>query len=109
MKKSFKKCCCLGLALFLVLGGAKEVSAADGHCGTVKVSCGRYVANVNMESHQVYINGGSIVGCQRTQEMHLHTISCNGCGEVLKRDVLGTCIIKHTVCNTEAGDCQKLR
>ncbi len=48
MKKSFKKCCCLGLALFLVLGGAKEANAADGHCGAIKVTCGGLAANVSI-------------------------------------------------------------
>lgn len=107
MKKSIKTCCCLGLALFLALSGAREVNAAD-HCGTTRVGCGRWVANATIESHRVYENG-NIVSCQRTKEMHLHTISCTGCGAILKTDVLGTCIIRHTSCNTEVGDCQSLR
>ena len=80
MKKSIKTCCCLGLALFLALSGAREVNAADGHCGTVKVACGSPVANVPVESHLVYV-AGKPVTCQKTKEMHLHTISCTGCGE----------------------------
>lgn len=108
MKKSIKTCCCLGLTLFLALSGAREVNAADGHCGTIKVSCGTPVANVPIESHQVYANG-KIVACQRTKEICFHTISCTGCGAVLKSNVVGTCLIEHTVCPTEGGDCQSLR
>ncbi|MBD5478958.1 MAG: hypothetical protein HDR14_06650 [Lachnospiraceae bacterium] len=108
MKKSIKTCCCLGLTLLLALSGAREVNAADGHCGTIKVSCGNKVADVAIEPHQVYVNG-NIVACQRTKEMHLHTISCTGCKTVLKSNVVGTCIIKHTICPTETGDCQSLR
>ncbi len=107
MKKSIKTCCCLGLTLFLALSGAREVNAAD-HCGTTKVACGRWVANAPIESHLVYYNG-SVENCQRTKEIHLHTISCTGCGAILRSDVAGTCIIKHTRCNTEVGDCQSLR
>ena len=107
MKKSIKACCCLGLALFLALSGAKEVNAAD-HCGTTRVSCGQFVANATIESHRVYV-AGNVVTCQRTKEIHLHTISCTGCGAVLRSNVSGTCIIKHTNCPTEAGDCQSLR
>lgn len=108
MKKSFKKCCCLGLALFLVLGGAKEVSAAD-HCGTVKVTCGALVDNVSIDSHKVYNKYGNLVTCQRTRELHFHTISCNGCGAVLKSNVVHACLIKHTQCYNESGNCQNLR
>lgn len=108
MKKSIKTCCCLGLALFLALSGAREVTAADGHCGTVKVACGSPVANVPVESHQVFYNG-NVANCQKTKEMHLHTITCTGCGAVLRSNVVGTCIIKHTICPTETGDCQSLR
>lgn len=107
MKKSIKKFCCLGLALLLVLSGAREVNAAD-HCGTTKVTCGGLVANVSVESHKVYVNG-TLVACQRTEEKHFHTISCNGCGAVLKSNVVGTCLIKHTQCYSEAGNCQSLR
>ena len=109
MKKSIKTCCCLGLTLLLALSGAREVNAADGHCGTVKVACGSAVANVPVESHQVYVSSKPVT-CQRTKEMHLHTISCTGCGAVLRSNVVGTCIIKHTsTCPTEVGDCQSLR
>ena len=107
MKKSIKIYCCLGLALFLALGGAREVRAAD-HCGTTKVTCGGFVGNVSMESHQVYKEGG-LVNCQRTQELHFHTISCNGCGAVLKSNVVHACLIKHTQCPAESGNCQSLR
>lgn len=107
MKKSIKTCCCLGLALFLALSGTKEVNAAD-HCGTTKVTCGGLVANVTVESHKVYV-GGVLVTCQKTEEKHFHTISCNGCGAVLKSNVVATCLIKHTQCPSEAGNCQSLR
>ena len=108
MKKSIKTCCCLGMALFLALSGVREVNAAD-HCGTTKVACGSWVANAPIESHRVYVDGNPVT-CQRTKEIHLHTISCTGCGAVLKSNVAGTCIIKHTsTCPTEAGDCQSLR
>lgn len=107
MKKSIKKFCCLGLALFLVLSGTKEVNAAD-HCGTTKVTCGGLVANVSGESHQIYTGQGTKT-CYRTKELHFHTISCNGCGAVLKSNVVGTCLIKHTICYSEVGDCQNLR
>ncbi len=108
MKKSIKTCCCLGLTLFLALSGAREVNAAD-HCGTTRVSCGQVVANATVESHRIYDGSGNIIACHRTKEMHLHTISCSGCGVVLRNNVVGTCIIKHTICPTEAGDCQSLR
>lgn len=108
MKKSIKKFCCLGLALFLVLSGTKEVKAAD-HCGTTKVTCGGLVANVTVESHKVLDRRGTTVTCQKTEEKHFHTISCNGCGAVLKSNVVGTCLIKHTVCPSEIGNCQSLR
>lgn len=109
MKKSFKNCCCLGLALLLVLGGAKEVNAADGHCGTIKVTCGGLAANVSIEPHKVHTVMGKIIVCQRTQEQHFHTIFCTGCNTALKSNVVGTCLIKHTVCNSEVGNCQSLR
>ncbi len=108
MKKSIKKCCCLGLALFLTLGGAGEVNAAD-HCGTTKVTCGGLVDNVSIESHQFHDRNGNIVTCQRRKELHFHTISCNGCGVVLKSNVVHACLIKHTICNAESGNCQNLR
>lgn len=108
MKKSIKTCCCLGLTLFLALSGTKEVNAAD-HCGATKVSCGSWVANAPIESHKIIDASGETVTCQRTKEIHLHTISCTGCGAVLRSNVAGTCIIKHTRCNTEVGDCQSLR
>ena len=108
MKKSIKTCCCLGLALFLALGGAREVRAAD-HCGTTKVTCGGFVSNVSVESHKVHTALGKVITCQKTEELHFHTISCTGCGTVLKSNVVGVCLIKHTVCNSEAGNCQNLR
>lgn len=109
MRKSLKKCCCFWLALFLALSGAKEVNAADGHCGTIKVTCGGLMANASTEPHPVYLSNGTIKTCQRTNEMHFHTISCTGCGAVLKSNVVGICLIKHTICNSEAGNCQSLR
>lgn len=108
MKKSIKTCCCLGLTLFLALSGTKEVNAAD-HCGTIKVACGGPVANVSIESHKVRDSSGNTMTCQRTEEKHFHTISCDGCGAVLKSNVVGTCLIKHTICPNEVGNCQNLR
>lgn len=108
MKKSIKTCCCLGLALFLALSGVREVNAAD-HCGTTKVACGGFVDNVSIESHKVHTALGKIITCQKTNELHFHTISCSGCSTVLKSNVVGICLIKHTVCNSEVGNCQNLR
>ena len=109
MKESFKKCCCLGLVLFLMLGGVKEVNAADGHCGTIRVTCGGLVGNATIEPHKVHTVLGKVITCQRTKELHFHTIFWTGCNTALKSNVVGTCLIKHTVCNSEVGDCQSLR
>lgn len=108
MKKSMKQCVCIGLALCMLWAGVGEVSAAD-HCGTTKVTCGGLVDNVSMESHQIFDVKGNTVTCQRRKELHFHTISCNGCGAVLKSNVVHACLIKHTICNAESGNCQNLR
>lgn len=110
MKKNFKKCCSIGLVLFLlVFWRAGEVSAAAGHCGTIKVMCGGLVDNVDAGTHKIYTRLGDVVTCRKTNEMHLHVILCTGCNTVIKSNVVGVCLIKHTECHNEVGNCQSLR
>lgn len=107
--EKIKKCCCIGLVLLLAFGGTREVRAADGHCGTIKVTCGGLVDNVDAGTHKIYTRLGDVVTCRKTNEMHFHVIFCTGCNTALKSNVVATCLIKHTECHNEVGNCQSLR
>lgn len=111
MKKSkdIITCCCIIFVLFLYFGEMKEVHAADEHCGVIKVMCGGLVDNVDAGTHKIYNRLGEVVTCRKTNELHFHVILCTGCNTVLKSNVVGICLIKHTDCHNEAGNCQNLR
>ena len=107
--KGIMKCCCISLALFLLFGEMTEVRAADGYCGAAKVMCGGLVDNVDAGTHKIYTRLGDVVTCRKTNELHFHVILCTGCNTVIKSNVVGICLIKHTNCHNEGGNCQSLR
>ncbi len=110
-RKILKKAAMFGLTVVLLTGTSNVALAAEhvGACGATgrSVYCGSLLQNVGDGSHLVYItSNGTRVTCNKTKELHYHTIKYSGCGATMEQNVVRTCRIKHQYCPTEENVCK---
>ncbi len=106
-----KKLFMIGLTFILTFGMSSVAYAAShiGACGATGrvVYCGSFLQNTSDGTHVLYTtNNGTKVTCNKTREMHLHTLKCAGCGATMESNVVRTCRIKHQYCPNEENVCK---
>ena len=102
---------CMLVSVAMLLGSTSEVNAITHKVGCAatakKITCGSLIGTAPAGSHQLYITAnGTVVTCNKRDEMHFHTITCAGCGALYASNEMRTCRQLHDYCPSVEHMCQ---